>query len=735
MLSPLMVLMFLCPGAMAVQNEHPFPDITFKVFNTFVEQNFSSKITLTTVLMLLFTLTENTDLLNLHQRQQNPQLSDEKRVDLSSWMKSLAREVQKQTTAPKFMTLFKKSENQNLIPENQVITRVGTKLNGLADILGLKSFGSDGRLIQKLQPISKKEIQPILIICPSSNTCSDKKCRGRAILQQSDPNDLAKITLIKGSEIITDIIVLSGKCSNCKTHYFSDHENYPQVGGPRKRAQLNNAKYLKVGQSLYVDRIFSNAVVNGIYSFHASPAAYAEFWTNSYGKQNEFQIKRRQIWQAFIKESVRTIAKTSNIVFETNDNPSIQDFTHDAFAVLGEHGGIRLSDKHTCSECTQEHKSVADFLPAADDPAAVLGVDENRDVPQLVAAAASAMENFREPDDHMDIDVEAQRSMVKMVIMDGIVMGPTHCAFDNCIRALSNARGHGESFCHVHRTEFGNHCRVHDCENNRVDGTQACQQHRNDWYRYTQSRTKSSLAGVRRMLNRPNETLAWNPQLPRTVQPHDEEAPEVEKKNYFSPSRFYCVETICAPCGVVIAWTKFAKSESPTKILKFLADTYPNEATRPDYICIDKACQVLRTSIQNESWDIWSNTSRIVVDAYHYINHRTTDWMCRKYCNPAPLDGSAPNLVIEAETKDGEKYLKRAFNTQACEQLNGWIGGFDSILKRMTIDNFNWFLHVMLFYHTRNVLEKIKKKEEKKRNGLDNNNENDSDDDDDDIMM
>jgi len=176
MLSPLMVLMFLCPGAIAVQNEHPFPDVTFKVFNAFVEQNFSSKITLTTVLMLLFTLTENTDLLNLHQRQQNPELSDEKGVDLSSWMKSLAREVQKQTMATKFKTLFKTSETLNVIPDNQVITRVGTKLNGLADILGLKSFGSDGMLIQKLQPISKKEIQPILIICPPSNVCSDKKC-------------------------------------------------------------------------------------------------------------------------------------------------------------------------------------------------------------------------------------------------------------------------------------------------------------------------------------------------------------------------------------------------------------------------------------------------------------------------------------------------------------------------------------------------------------------------------
>ena len=53
---------------------------------------------------------------------------------------------------------------------------------------------------------------------------------------------------------------------------------------------------------------------------------------------------------------------------------------------------------------------------------------------------------------------------------------------------------------------------------------------------------------------------------------------------------FYCVETICAPCGVVVAWTKFAKAESETNILDFLTATYPNEATRPDYVCIDKAC-------------------------------------------------------------------------------------------------------------------------------------------------
>ena len=118
-----------------------------------------------------------------------------------------------------------------------------------------------------------------------------------------------RVMNIKSSEIFKDVVVLSGKCSNCKTHYFADHENYPQVGGHRRRVYLNNAKYLKLGKSLYVDRLFSNAVVNGTYSFHASVAAYAEFWTNTYEKEGSLTIERRQIWQAFVHETVRTMLK------------------------------------------------------------------------------------------------------------------------------------------------------------------------------------------------------------------------------------------------------------------------------------------------------------------------------------------------------------------------------------------------------------------------------------------
>lgn len=101
-----------------------------------------------------------------------------------------------------------------------MIDKLGIKLNAFANMLGLKAYGSDGKLIKKIQPISKKEIQPILILCPPYFFCSDKKCNGHSILQLTDTADVSHVTLIKGSEIFKDVAVISRHCSNCKTHYF-----------------------------------------------------------------------------------------------------------------------------------------------------------------------------------------------------------------------------------------------------------------------------------------------------------------------------------------------------------------------------------------------------------------------------------------------------------------------------------------------------------------------------------
>ncbi|KAF8999258.1 hypothetical protein BDQ17DRAFT_1391542 [Cyathus striatus] len=193
----------------------------------------------------------------------------------------------------------------------------------------------------------------------------------------------------------------------------------------------------------------------------------------------------------------------------------------------------------------------------------------------------------------------------------------------------------------------------------------------------------------------PKKLQLWQPSPRNNTSAHDEPhgEPTEKHKTYFKPSKSYCVETLCAPCGVVIAWTKFMKSESPTEILKFINNVYPTPESHPAYFCIDKACVVLRTVANQEEYHELLETSQFVVDSYHYNNHKASDRLCQEYCNPAPRDGSAPNLVIIDYDNNGTPYYKHAFNTQACEQLNAWLAGFESILKRMTPSNFNWFLH------------------------------------------
>jgi hypothetical protein len=57
--------------------------------------------------------------------------------------------------------------------------------------------------------------------------------------------------------------------------------------------------------------------------------------------------------------------------------------------------------------------------------------------------------------------------------------------------------------------------------------------------------------------------------------PHDDDEDVIiPRHNYFGAARFYCVETITAPCGVVIAWVKFERSESPTHFSHPLTTDY-----------------------------------------------------------------------------------------------------------------------------------------------------------------
>jgi hypothetical protein len=166
---------------------------------------------------------------------------------------------------------------------------------------------------------------------------------------------------------------------------------------------LNSALYVKIGQSLWVDRVFSRAVLNAMYSFHASASAYVEFWNNSFGtidKDNEYEITRRQVWQGFVQESVRNIASSiaPSYNLELEFGLDIEDVTEQAFNCLGQSGRIHSASGHSCAECTHKYKVTADVMPPNDEP-------ENE-----ISGSQETDNNF---------------APVTMVVVDGIVMGPT----------------------------------------------------------------------------------------------------------------------------------------------------------------------------------------------------------------------------------------------------------------------------------------------------------------------
>ena len=91
--------------------------------------------------------------------------------------------------------------------------------------------------------------------------------------------------------------MLSGKCPLCKTIYYADHESSGQhdegAGGSGGiKFYLNTAKYLKVGQCVWVDRAFSGRVINAMYHFHASASAFAAFWNDTFWSSQKTQSRK-----------------------------------------------------------------------------------------------------------------------------------------------------------------------------------------------------------------------------------------------------------------------------------------------------------------------------------------------------------------------------------------------------------------------------------------------------------
>jgi hypothetical protein len=141
--SRLLLLMFL-PAAYALPASNPFPDITFHAFSEFIGNSFGSKISLATVLTVLFTLTNNTDLLNLHAHQQHSMVDGEHAQVITGWMKSLAQALEERLQED-VHSLFLDSEERPPYSTTPITNTIGIKLDALSKLLKLNPFNKQGQ--------------------------------------------------------------------------------------------------------------------------------------------------------------------------------------------------------------------------------------------------------------------------------------------------------------------------------------------------------------------------------------------------------------------------------------------------------------------------------------------------------------------------------------------------------------------------------------------------------------
>ena len=77
--------------------------------------------------------------------------------------------------------------------------------------------------------------------------------------------DIPLVTLIKDNTVYQDVPVLTGKCN---TTYYGDHEHFQDRHNIWNKCYLSSAQFLKVVQSLWVDRKFSQVQLTTFMHLH-----------------------------------------------------------------------------------------------------------------------------------------------------------------------------------------------------------------------------------------------------------------------------------------------------------------------------------------------------------------------------------------------------------------------------------------------------------------------------------
>ncbi|EJF55596.1 hypothetical protein DICSQDRAFT_73391 [Dichomitus squalens LYAD-421 SS1] len=669
---------------------------------------FSADISLVRSLYILTALVSLWPLWRLHRRQTH----DPRQPALTGWSKSLRQTLQ--------------SAAQQHIPYNND-TEYGLDEDSSRAIS--EGLHADAELVYELLGISPESISasnalplPPIILCTTHVECvlcdppQPRRSLRRRIAGQ-------KVKVLTSDLRWREATLFVAHCVDCLADYYPDFITYSDHQGQRRQKLDCSARYLRISKhGIWAERRLAWAQEHALIRFHSGWANFAN-WVNDLLPMKPL-LTNRQSQRLFLEHFTRRLL-VAHGQHEDFSVPAHSDATTLAAALrdqIGADGGVLQSAlTHGCTGCTHVKRYYSDLEEQGaildgvnPDQVADIDAEDEELVPNPQEGDIELPRNLAVPAPiHQGAPVGEPRGYVQLAVMDGKTITHKVCALDDCRNPLVDYRR--GRFCEDH-IDLQNVCGIVPCGRQVAPGEVTCdlEAHRT-WYRKWQARfTRMSFAGVQRVIRRqqaaPSNPGGHRPNLQVQLPPLAD-TPGHEVVHTFRAKTTYCLETIQWACGMPIGWGKCYKSESTPQVLDFINRIWPEEAqhVRPSFIVFDDACDLLRHIVTQDPGDAWVATTKFVVDAWHYIGHKATDVLCRLWCNPAPRDGSQPDLVVVDTDDLGNVHLVRAFNTETAEQFNAWLSGFEGLMRSMTNVNYDFFVHVLFLVYSEEVEERIRR--------------------------
>ncbi|KAJ7448204.1 hypothetical protein B0H11DRAFT_2333518 [Mycena galericulata] len=673
-------------------------------FIVILQLYFIDQFSLHRALYILTVLSATYPLFRLHLNQRNRP----RQPIQTAWLRSI--------TAILENAFANKHEHPHFPPDEDGLAadlsrRLCQDLEQLYNLLGISDTDTDSSLFPP----------PHVILCTTRLNC--------VICPPIDPPALSRhekpleVNLLNRDFRWVKAQLFVAYCGRCKAEYYPDRITYRLESSSYGRVQRLecDASYLRVSKGgIWMHRRLALAQEHAILRFHSGWSNFADWLNDTIGAKP--QITTRQSQRLYFEHFSRRLIVSHGMeaTFTVPAHSSSHVLAESVRDVVGRDGGVVPGAmNHGCVNCTHLKRYTSDLQAEG---AVLEGSDAGVVDGGEGGNAANGAEPIPEasqippglsvhPTQHERI-TGTGRGYVRMAVMDGKTITHRICAISTCKKPLVNFKN--GRFCRDH-LEMRNICGIIPCGLPvHSPGAVTCSnQVHKEWHgKYLNRFSRLSFPGVQRVIrnqsNTPSQTVNLHSELPELNGVSGDAV-----MHTFRARTTYCLQTVQWSCGCPIGWGKCYNSESSSQVLAIINNIWEaHPDSKPSFIAYDDACNFLRHIVTQDPNSAWLATTKFIVDAWHYIGHRATDILCRVWCNPAPTNGSQPDLINVHLDDNGQPHTTRAFNTETAEQLNAWLSGYEAQLRQMTDTNYDFAVHVLMLLYKELIEKKAEKKDE-----------------------